>query len=107
MDKCETCFDLLNEALNLVVRARKMDGIDRRASALAASCDAEAWQADGTFDRYVERYNADPMNDYKLIEPKCLTVQLWVQDQYEKDLLDWEGRARSHLMQPHTPKDRP
>lgn len=109
MDKtCGTCLDLLNEALNLVVRARQMDAIDRRESMLACSVNPEGWQADGTFDRFVERYNLEPTNAHRPIEPRCLTQQIWVIDQYEKDLHDWEGRARSHLMNvPHTPKEPP
>jgi len=105
---CETCLGLLNEALNLAVRARNMDAIDRRASTLAASDAYVEWQASGRFDRYVERYNTDPDNAHRPIDTQCVSIQLWVQDQYEKDLFSWEGRARDHLTQgEHTPKANP
>ena len=41
---CATCAALLNEALNLTVRGRTLDGIQRRADTLAASKDPEGWQ---------------------------------------------------------------
>lgn len=94
---------LLHEALNLVVRARALDGVDRREAMLAASSNPEAWQKDGQFDRFVERHNAYPENAHRQIERACVTNQLWVVDQYEKDLADWERRARAALIndQPH------
>ena len=59
---CETCTALLNEALNLVVRARQMDAIDRRENALKASKCREEWEASGRFDDYVERHNIDNLH---------------------------------------------
>ena len=96
-DGCPTCALLISEGLDLCVRARKLDAIDRRQSVLKWSSDAEAWQKDGTFDRYVERHNIE--TPHAPIEMRCLTPQLWAQDQYERDLADWEARGRKHLMQ--------
>lgn len=93
----ECCRDLLHEGLNLCVRARKLDAIDRRADNLEWSSDPAKWQADGTFDRFIARNNAE--HPHAPIESRCLTPQLWTQDQYERDLHDWEQRARVHLMQ--------
>lgn len=89
---------LLSEGLDLCVRARKMDAMDRREATLAASSDPEAWQADGLFDRYVERHNIK--NPDQPIATRSGTVPLWLNDQYEKDLADWEARARKALMEP-------
>ena len=67
---------LLSEGLDLCVRARKLDsdqvaeGVRSRAPELAA------------------------------IEfPRSATPHLWIQDQYDKDLEDWEARARGRLME--------
>lgn len=93
---CDTCRDLLNEALNLAVRSDQFEEQRRRQGALDASLDPDEWQRGGTFDRYVERHNQ--IFPHAKIAPKCLTVHLWVQDQYDKDLMDWQDRARKHLM---------
>lgn len=97
---CATCTDLLNEALNLTVRGRTLDGIQRRADTLDASKDPEGWQEDGTFDRYVARHNCtcDP---WRHIETRSLTPQLWAEDQFQRDLHDWETRARKHMTEAH------
>jgi len=92
---CQQCIDLLNEALNLAVRGEKMAEQDRREAALSASSDPDAWKEDGTFDRYVERHNI--MNAHKQIAPRSITMHLWVQDQYDKDLHEWRQKARSFL----------
>lgn len=92
---CKTCQDLLSEGLDLCVRARKMDAMDRRHATLAASSDPEAWQADGTFDRYVEMHNS--YNPDQPLSTRSATVPVWLQDQYDRDLADWERRARGHL----------
>lgn len=93
---CTTCRDLLNEALNLTVRGRNLDAIQRRADTLAASSDGEEWKASGRFDRYVESHNCtcDP---WRHIEPRSLTPQLWAEDQFQRDQHDWETRARKHM----------
>ena len=94
---CGACRDLLNEALNLAVRSDQFEEQNRRRAALAASVCAEEWEQSGQFARYVERYNIE--NPHKQIEATCLTMHLWVQDQYEKDLADWQARARRQLTQ--------
>lgn len=88
--------ELLSEGLSLCVRARQMDAMDRRSAAIGASVVPEEWQASGRFDKYVERHNIDYPDQQ--IHPRSATVHLWVQDQYEKDLADWERRARAHLL---------
>lgn len=95
---CSTCTDLLNEALNLTVRGRTLDGINRRQANLDSSMDGEEWLRSGRFDAYVERHNRTcaPWNQ---IETRSLTPQLWVEDQFARDLYDWETRARKHMME--------
>lgn len=39
--RCQTCRVLLGEALDLCVRARKMDAIDRRNSTLSIAADPQ------------------------------------------------------------------
>ncbi len=97
---CDTCRDLLNEALNLTVRGRNLDAIQRRADSLAASSDGDEWQASGRFDRYVERHNCT-CEPWRRIEYRSLTPQLWAEDQFQRDLHDWETRARQHMMEIH------
>lgn len=96
---CCGCTKLLSEGLDLCVRARKMDAADRRETALSASVDPAGWVESGKFDRYVERHNIGYPDQQ--IETRSLTIPIWLQDQYEKDLADWEGRARRHLMDRH------
>lgn len=93
---CSTCTDLLNEALNLTVRGRRLDGIQNRANQLAWSDDGAEWLASGQFDRHVARNNAE-CDPWRYIEPRSLTPQLWAEEQFQRDLHDWETRARKHL----------
>lgn len=97
---CDECTSLLHEALNLTVRGRRLDAIQNRASCLAASVAAEEWQKSGQFDRYVERHNAR-CEPWRYIEPRSLTPQLWVEEQFERDLHEWEQRARKHMTEAH------
>jgi hypothetical protein len=62
---------LLSEGLDLCVRAKKLDEAMTQAVAVG-DMSAEG----GT---------------------KCLTPALWVQDQYDTDLADWQARARNKL----------
>lgn len=93
MDETEK---LLSEGLDLCVRARKMDEIDRRNNWLAASKDPDEWQDSGMFDTFVERWNAGHHD--KQCATRSGTIALWVAEQYNTDLADWERRARAHLM---------
>ena len=86
---------LLSEGLDLCVRARNMDAMDRRAATLAVSSDPAAWQESGAFDRHVAAHNRQFPD--QPISTRSATSPLWVQDQYEKDLADWERRARERL----------
>lgn len=92
----ETIRDLLSEGLDLCVRARALDDMDRRRAVLEVSSDGEMWQRTGGFDRYVERHNARYPDQQ--ISTRSAPFPLWVQDQYERDLADWERRARAALM---------
>jgi len=96
-ERCETCRDLLSEGLNLCVRARDLEAMDRRAAALGASCDPRGWQASGRFDDYVARNNIEDPD--RPIHTRSATIPLWVERQYETDLAEWERKARHHLMQ--------
>jgi hypothetical protein len=87
---------LLSEGLDLCVRARRLDALDRRVATLDFSSDPIAWRASGSFDRHVAAHNE--ANPAQPIETRSLTPQLWVQDQYEKDLADWETRARGAMV---------
>lgn len=93
------CRNLLSEALNLTVRGRRLDAIQRRADTLDASRAADEWQESGRFDQCVAMHNAT-CPPWREIEPRSLTPQLWAEDQFERDLHDWETRARKHLMEP-------
>ena len=87
---------LLSEGLDLCVRARKMDEMDRREATLAVSSDPEEWVSSGMFDKYVEMNNRH-RPDQK-IASKSITVAVWLQEQYDTDLADWERRSRSFLV---------
>ena len=94
---CEKCRELLSQALDLCVRARKMDEIDRREGYLRASTNPKEWEESGMFDRFVERHNAQ--FPHKACATQSETIPLWFHDQYEKDLHEWEKASRAHLMQ--------
>lgn len=94
--RLEATERLLSEGLDLCVRARKMDAMDRRAATLSISQGSDDWVKSGRFDEYVVRHNAD--RPEAPIHTRSATVHLWVQEQYDKDLADWEKRAREHLM---------
>ena len=97
---CDACIALMHEALNLTARGRRLDAIANRASCLAASVAADEWQQSGQFDRYVERHNAR-CEPFRHIEPRSLTPQIWTEEQFERDLHDWEQRARKHMQEAH------
>lgn len=86
--------NLLSEALDLCVRARKLDAQDRANVAVTASADPDAMLE--LLPRHAARHNA--MFPDQPMEGRSATIPLWVQDQYERDLADWERRAREHLM---------
>lgn len=93
----EAAADLLSEGLDLCVRARKMDAMDRREATLNVSVDRDAWIAGGQFDKFVADHNTARPD--QPISTRSGTLALWAIDQYEKDLADWERRSRSHLLQ--------
>jgi hypothetical protein len=73
MSALDEIAELLSEGLDLCVRAR---GLDAQADRAMQSEMGRIWPEG----------------------PRCGTPALWVQDQYEKDLADWEGRARSAMV---------
>lgn len=93
---CTECRKLLSEGLDLCVRARKMDAMDRREASLKISKQAEEWVESGHFDEYVEQHNID--RPAAPISTRSGTVMLWMQEQYDQDLYDWENRSRRHLL---------
>lgn len=85
---------LLSEGLDLCVRARQMDAIDRTAAQVAISVAPKEWWDENLSKRaavHNEMFPDQPMS------ARSGTLPLWVQDQYEKDLADWERRARAYL----------
>lgn len=94
---CDVCKELLAEGLDLCVRARQMDAMDRREAALKASKVPDEWVESGMFDKYVERHNID--RPHAPISTRSGTVRLWVEEQYQTDLAEWEKKSRHHLMQ--------
>jgi hypothetical protein len=81
---------LLSAGLDLCVRARKMDAQDRTNAMVETFPGIE-------LERAAPRLTANqPWAPY---ETRSLTIPLWVQEQYERDLADWEKSARAALMQ--------
>lgn len=93
MGDCANCTTLLSEGLDLCVRARKLDAQVRT--------NVIADLSPGTdLERHAARHNL--RHPDQTIMSQSGTVPLWLQDQYDRDLADWERRARHHLMQgPH------
>lgn len=86
----ECCKALLSEGLDLCVRARKLDAQERTNVMVAAFPGID-------MERAAPRLNAHhPDAPYTT---KSGTIALWVQEQYDTDLADWERRARHHLTQ--------
>lgn len=69
---------LLSDGLNLAVRARKLDDIAAQAVVVS--------EMTGTH---------------------CATAAVWVLDQYDTDLADWEKRSRAALLQLSEPSPPP
>lgn len=86
----DCCTKLLSEGLDLCVRARKLDSQERTNVVAEFSPDID-------LERFAARSNIiDPDRPYMT---RSGTIALWVQDQYDSDLADWERRSRQHLMQ--------
>lgn len=101
--ECERLREALSNGLDLCVRARKLDAMDRREATLAASSNPDEWQASGRFDTYVERHNR--VRPDQPIATRSGTIALWVQEQYETDLADWERTARAALRTPRADEE--
>jgi len=95
-DRAELIERLLSEGLDLCVRARKMDAMDRRQAALDASQVPEEWLKSGLFDQYVAEYNKHKPDTP--MSTRSGTVAMWLEEQYQADLVDWERRSRSALL---------
>lgn len=93
---CDDCRALLSEGLDLCVRARAMDAQDRTAVAIGASSASKEWWDANRAARVQAHNEIFPDQPMSL---RSATLPLWVQDQYEKDLAEWERRARRHLTQ--------
>lgn len=79
----------LSEGLNLCVRARELESHDRTAAMVSAfpSIDLE---------RAAPGLNAlDP--DMPPYRTRSLTIPLWVEEQYQRDLAAWERTTREML----------
>jgi hypothetical protein len=87
----DCCSKLLSEGLDLCVRARRLDAQDRTNGLVEASVGGL------DLDRYAPRHNA--ISPDQPVLSRSATIPLWVQDQYERDLADWERRAKHHLTQ--------
>jgi len=94
---CAICRQLLSDGLDLCVRARKMDAMDRRENTLAISADPDSWIDSGRFDEHVARNNI--YYPHQPLSTRSGTVPLWLNEQYDRDLLAWEEKSRVHLMQ--------
>lgn len=93
---CERCRELLSEGLDLCVRARKLDAQVRTNAHIESSSAPKEWW-DDNLERYAARHNA--IFPDQPIFGRSATIPLWIQDQYEKDIAEWERKARAHLMQ--------
>lgn len=91
---CATCHELLSEGLDLCVRARKMDAQDRTNAQVEISSAPKEWW-DENIERRAAAHNAIWPDQPMLT--RSATIPLWVHDQYEKDLADWERKARGHM----------
>ena len=92
---CDGCTVLLSEALDLCVRARSMDAIDRTRAQIEASGAPAEWWAENLEARAACH---NEMSPHAPMSPRSATLPLWVEDQYQRDLAAWEARARTHLM---------
>lgn len=96
---CDRCAILLSEGLDLCVRARAMDAQDRTAAQMSISSANKEWW-DANLAARAAMHN-DVFPDTPM-SARSATLPLWVQDQYDRDLADWERRARALLIQ-HSP----
>lgn len=93
---CDECTRLLSQGLDLCVRARKLDAIDRTAMQIARSIAPPDWWNENLARRAARHNEIWPDQP---MDSKSATYPMWVQDQYEKDLAEWERKSRHHLMQ--------
>jgi hypothetical protein len=94
MTEIDPCRLLLSEGLDLCVRARALDAQERTNTQVEASLAPPEWWKEN-IGRRAAIHNA--MFPDQPMLTRSATIPLWVQDQYEKDLADWERRARAFL----------
>lgn len=87
---------LLSEGLDLCVRAREMDAMDRRQATLGISSCPDEWVEGGLFEKHVKAHNQ--FRPDAPISTRSATVAIWLQDQYDRDLASWERKARNYLL---------
>jgi len=81
---------MLSEGLDLCVRARKLDAQERTNAMVETFPEID-------MERCGPRLTgSQPWAPY---ETRSLTIPLWVQEQYERDLAAWEAKARALLQQ--------
>lgn len=93
---CEVCRTILSEGLDLCVRARAMDAQDRTNAQMALSSAPKEWWDENLPARvkmHNETFPDQPMS------MRSGTIPLWLEDQYQTDLAEWERKGRHHLMQ--------
>ena len=86
MDRMQMLEDLLSEGLDLCVRARKID--------------------DGLKEKAMRDLFPEAAAMYPEFWHRSATPYVWVQEQYDTDLAEWEARARKFLLAPHPPQER-
>lgn len=92
----EQVAQALSDGLDLCIRARRMDAQQRTNDlvSVAPSLDLE---------RYAPRHNA--INPDQPVFTRSATMAVWAQDQYDRDLAEWERKSRELLMRlPADPK---
>lgn len=93
---CKTCLLLLSEGLDLCVRARKLDAMELTSATLDLSSNPDEWINSGRYAEHAKFHNKNHPQT-PILEMRCATPQLWVTDQYDKDLLEWETKVKHHL----------
>lgn len=94
MSEIDPCRNLLSEGLDLCVRARALDAQDRTDTQIEMSDASPEWW-EKNLERRAARHNA--MFPDQPMSTRSATMPLWFKDQFEKDLADWERRARAFL----------
>jgi hypothetical protein len=95
-DNADHLAELLSEGLDLCARARRLEAQDRTNTSVSASKDGEQWERSGQLAKYAKMHN-ETWPDTPMMT-RSATIPLWVQEQYETDLADWEKRSRAAMI---------